>query len=332
MNYFLIGYYGYGNCGDTACLFKTKKLISTVNQTVQFKTLYAHHTTDEEYVYRWSFMAIIKAIFWSDYVVFGGGSILQNATSYLSLYYYLMIIVIAAIARRKVILLGQGIGPVNGMINFWVMSLVLKLVHRITVRDQFTYSLLSHSQQTATVLSSDITFYNEHRIRYHSYENGHVGVSFRPSQLSSYYLNMLHEAILAQSSKISYFAFHPEQDMKVYNQCSIVASSVTQITDYYNQSSISAVKVMVVMRYHAAIWAALRGIPFLALSYDPKVDSIAHFLGQEVISIQDAGFDSTVFHDVFESINESWDDYHASLIEKTRLLMSLSKKHEEVFM
>ena len=36
-------------------------------------------------------------------------------------------------------------------------------------------TVFTQSGTDEPVLSSDITFYNEHRIRYHSYENGHVG-------------------------------------------------------------------------------------------------------------------------------------------------------------
>jgi len=41
--------------------------------------------------------------------------------------------------------------------------------------------------------------------------------------------------------------------------------------------------VMVAMRYHACLLAALHGIPFCALAYDDKVASLATELGQPVL-------------------------------------------------
>jgi len=44
-------------------------------------------------------------------------------------------------------------------------------------------------------------------------------------------------------------------------------------------------QVVVAMRYHAGVMAALNGIPFLALGYDEKVSSLARELGQPLIEV-----------------------------------------------
>ena len=40
------------------------------------------------------------------------------------------------------------------------------------------------------------------------------------------------------------------------------------------------------MRYHACVWAALNGIPFIAIAYDDKVIALAQELGQPYLDLR----------------------------------------------
>ena len=57
-------------------------------------------------------------------------------------------------------------------------------------------------------------------------EEGHIGVSFRPSQLNDSNLRLLNTAVSIHAERVSYLAFQPEQDIKIYNKCGILGSSV----------------------------------------------------------------------------------------------------------
>ncbi len=331
MNYFLIGYYGFGNSGDTASLFKVKKLILSIDTNADFKELHSSNINQQHLVYRWSFISIFKAIFWSDKIVFGGGSLLQNTTSSLSLYYYLSLILLCRMFGKPVIFLSQGIGPILGLFDQFLVTVFLKLVNKLSVRDQFSYSLFKLNVKQQIVLGSDITLFNEKKVFKPEVKDFSVGFALKPSHINDLFLRQIFIASQYVSTKQYCFAFFPKQDVGIYNMLGIAGSSVYQVTNLFNQANLPKPQIMVVMRYHAAIWAALNGIPFLAISTDPKLDSISKSLGQESYTIDNNEFNLNLFNTKLNHIFELFDDYQDKLVYNVEELIKLTENHKELF-
>ena len=53
MKYVLVGYYGFGNCGDSASLYKVKKLILSLDHNAQFKVFYPKKSSCKTFINRW---------------------------------------------------------------------------------------------------------------------------------------------------------------------------------------------------------------------------------------------------------------------------------------
>ena len=331
MKYVLVGYYGFGNCGDSASLYKVKKLILSLDHNAQFKVFYPKKSSCKTFINRWSFFDIIKSFLWSDKIVFGGGSILQNTTSSLSLYYYLILILLGKLCKKKVVLLGQGIGPVAGTIDYALMSFCLKFVDKLSARDNYSFTIFKLNIKKSIVLSSDITLFNEKKILTSQVQDMSVGFALKPSFLDVTLLDQLHLHIKKTVDNSVYYTFFPEQDKQIYNDLGIVGSAQIQVKNLFNQDNLPKVKIMVVMRYHAAIWCALNGIPFLALATDPKLDSIAKSLEQEYVSLYDVFDDDIVLKRQFDVLVANFDDYQAKLIQNIDQLIDLSEKHKELF-
>ncbi len=67
----------------------------------------------------------------------GGGTLIQNATSWRSLWYYLFTLGLAKLLGNKVDMYGCGIGPVTGKKNIWLVKHVLeRSVDTITLREK----------------------------------------------------------------------------------------------------------------------------------------------------------------------------------------------------
>ena len=101
------GYYGFDNFGDEAILavlIKNLKNIGidvTVFSTNPQKTISNYAVKS---VYTFSFKSIFSELKNTDFLISGGGSLLQDATSLKSLIYYLFVIKMAQIFRKKIII------------------------------------------------------------------------------------------------------------------------------------------------------------------------------------------------------------------------------------
>ena len=143
----LSGYFGFKNFGDEAILSVL------VNKLQQYKHRITVISSDPKYtigkfkhirsVYTFKIPDIIGAIAKSDFLISGGGSLLQDATSLKSLIYYLFIIFIGLVLGKKVIIFAQGIGPIKTPIGQFLTKNLLKHCTYVSVRDKKSYELLN---------------------------------------------------------------------------------------------------------------------------------------------------------------------------------------------
>ena len=141
----LIGFYGCGNLGDDAMLYallsqaEGKKYHITVSlgkESLHGFTL----PCGVKSVYRKG-IGLMIALLRSRYVVFGGGSLLQNRTGQASLCYYLSLILLSRLLRKRVYLVSSGLGPINGRFSVWLCGKILPLCSGITMRDRRAIAL-----------------------------------------------------------------------------------------------------------------------------------------------------------------------------------------------
>ncbi len=156
-NILLSGYYGFGNTGDEAILASTVKALRKARPDLNIMVLSQHPAeTSRSYgVESFPRMAIgkvAKAIQKADLVVFGGGSLLQDATSFRSLIYYLSIIHLSHMFKKPVVIYANGIGPINSCLGRILTKHTLTKVTEITVRDGE-----SEKELRAMGVSRDIT-------------------------------------------------------------------------------------------------------------------------------------------------------------------------------
>ncbi len=140
------GYYGFRNTGDEAILRSILHALERLGH-VEAVVLSGDPALTRlehgvEAIQRTNLVAIIRALWGSDALVSGGGSLLQDATGALSIPYYLGVILLARVLGKPVVVYGQGVGPVSNPFYRFLIRVVLDRVETITVRDQGSAAFL----------------------------------------------------------------------------------------------------------------------------------------------------------------------------------------------
>ena len=141
MKVVLFGYYGYGNLGDEGILTALVRHLPQVLPGVELTVLSADPEETARRlgvaaVQRMSPWAVLKALAQSDGLIAGGGSLLQDSTSWLSPWYYLAVMSLALFLNRPLLILGQGIGPVTSSLTRRAIAWVVNRAHLVVVRDE----------------------------------------------------------------------------------------------------------------------------------------------------------------------------------------------------
>ncbi|WP_262370142.1 polysaccharide pyruvyl transferase family protein [Dictyoglomus thermophilum] len=88
--------------------------------------------------------------------------------------------------------------------------------------------------------------------------------------------------------------------------------------DYY-----SSCRLFIGMRLHSCILSVLLGIPFIAISYDEKVEAFCHDIRWEFI-VKDFSWDKILCY--VNEIEENYKDYKDYLLSKGKILKEKAKE------
>ncbi|MEY4358906.1 MAG: polysaccharide pyruvyl transferase CsaB, partial [Cyanobacteriota bacterium] len=133
----LCGYYGEHNLGDDALLEALLGLLPAGMQPLV--TAFDQEAVQQRHgvatVQRRSLRAVLQALRQSRALVLGGGSLLQDSTSFRSLLYYAALITAARLQGKPVLLWAQGLGPLRRRRSRNLVRLLLPMASGITWRD-----------------------------------------------------------------------------------------------------------------------------------------------------------------------------------------------------
>lgn len=289
------GYYGFKNAGDeamlTAILGSLRHSFPQPDITVisgnPKLTAEVHEVRS---IHRFAFWQIFQSLRKADLFISGGGSLLQDITSWQSLLYYLIIIAMGQLTAKRAMLYAQGIGPIRRHWLRWLTAQVLGRLPVLAVRDGESQEFLTELGicKSKIRLTADAVFLlpaadrQDGKILLNRYGLGGeakvLGVAVRSWQGDSY-LGALTDALDSLGDagyKLFLIPFQYPGDLPVARKLQRALRHDAKVLDRECtteelMSVIGCLDGLVAMRLHALVFAAVMGVPFVALEYDPKV-------------------------------------------------------------
>lgn len=297
------GYYGFDNAGDEAVLYSIIQALRNVyNNQVELVVLSnkPEETARDfgvEAVNRWEMKTVYKTLKSCDLLVSGGGSLLQDVTSNRSVIYYTTVIGMAKFLKKKIVFYAQGVGPLNSGLSRFLVKRAGNKASAIFVRDEASKALLKEigvkkpaievvMDPVVGMMLSEAEWAEGKKI----FEQ-HVVVN-EVKTVGFYLRNWkvegdFHQRFATMVNRLIEEGYHPvfvpmhfPSDVEAAEKIATsLKGNVTIIKDHYSPQQILALTkqldFVVAMRLHGMIMAANAQVPFMGISYDPKIEAFS---------------------------------------------------------
>lgn len=300
------GYYGFDNAGDEAILGGILTALRAVDPAVEVSVLTHNQAATARLhgaagVDRNSPAAVWQALGAADLVLSGGGSLLQDVTSRLTIPYYLGVTSMAKLRGKPVAMYAQGIGPIQTFLGRQVTRLLANRVDLITLRDHESAALLRqlgvHRPRVEVVADAAIALGpgDPERGRALLAQAGVtgsatplIGVSVRPWKQAGFVEGLaaaLDALVQETGGQVLFLPMQVPHDLAaaeaVRQRMKQESFALNPGWDYRQLlDAVAALDLLIGLRYHALVFAAMSAVPLVGLSYDPKNDSFLKLLGR----------------------------------------------------
>lgn len=334
----LAGYFGRGNLGDDAILLGFVNGVRDLGY--QYTTICgAPELLMRDYGIRGvpylDMKAVRTTIEQADALVFPGGSVFQDVSSIRSVAYYAELVKAAKRANKKVVMLGQGVGPLNRFLGKRMATGAFQAADVIAVRDRGSVATLQELGVKGTFrVTADMAFLlpeplgDESTSQFGVGDMKSVGVSARPVpgdkgkqvvQLYSKLMKLLFDnryvpVMIEMDRELD----RPLLD-KIGKEFGGKVPEIRGLTSPIQlQQRISRMDAVLGMRLHAGILATTVGVPAYMVSYDPKVTAFANAMGYPTPQ----NIENTTPERVF-------DGFQAFMKDRDRMVESVKRKRDE---
>lgn len=316
----LSGYYGFDNAGDEALLSAITATIKRIEPSARFvvfsgypgSTARLHGLRAVNRMNPWSVTRELRS---SDLLISGGGSLFQDVTGPRSLPYYISIVALARLLHKPVIFYAQGIGPINRSLSKFLMRLIANGVNLITLRDEDSLTLLREIgvQRPPALVTADPVFTLEpeaadydavRKLLDKSFPPGSkiVGVAVRQwSPLEGYQQQLaaaLDRLVRKQYQVLFIPLDYPDDTIAAYSVADLMTEKHLVLDKNLKSQEhialMSNLQLVIGMRLHALIFAASQQIPFIGISYDPKIDSFLGLFGLQSLNTGSPDLDNKI--------------------------------------
>lgn len=350
----ICGAYGRGNAGDDAILLAILTELRALNPDLSFR-VFSRNPMDTRLNYRvnafyiFNFWKAVREFRQAKLFINGGGSLMQDVTSYRSLWFYLWTLSAAKRHGCPVIMYGCGIGPISNSGNRARTAKVInRYVDAITLRDPDSLEELKTLgiDQPRTSLSADTTvilpaspddvvdgILESCGI---PAEGDYIAFILRPWTRFEEKTRQIAAAADYAYNTYGYtpvfFPIEPRLDVAAAQR---VTRHMTVpyhlVRDGYTAAQtigvLSRMKVAVSMRLHGLIFAAGQGVPLVGIVYDQKVSSFLDYVGQDLYVDLGELTEARLKELIDEAVDRGKDaDYLSESVEKLRNMEAVNRQ------
>ena len=336
----ICGYYGQGNAGDEALLVCILERLP--NNFLPIVLSGNPSKTSEDYkVISYSRLGIIKQILKlgkKDLLIWGGGSLIQDATSIKSPLFYLGLTILANLKGLKTIAYAQGIGPIKTPFIRWLTRQVLKKCHGVSVRDKESAKLLT-TWGVKYLIAADPVWALSSKIKedLQLLPSPRIAVNLRShSSLTEKRIGVISQGLInlkeETKANIILVPFQKSKDLSICEKVAEKLGGNCQIIMIENPQELKGlfkkVEMIIGMRLHSLIMAKSEKCKCFALSYDPKVTNLMTEIAIE-------GYELENLPDKVNLITEKWLKIYENVANlpdnKTESLAESASQHQQLF-
>jgi len=330
----LCGYYGMGNGGDEALL---ATLLQMLPQDIQPLVLSASPKATEnlhqvEASDRYSVFGLMNAFKQSDVFIWGGGSLMQDATSARNPIYYGGLMGLAQGMGLQTVAWAQGVGPLKRGLSKWIAKRAFQGCQAVSVRDPHSAELLANWQIQSIIAPDPVWALASTPMDIcGDIDSPIVAVVLRSHPaLTSCRLATITEALRnlqAQTNAyILLIPFQPSQDKAIAQAiCDSLNDKLPKQSQIIIQKDprklkgiFRGVDLAIAMRLHGVIMAASEGCHCSAISYDPKVSYLMEELGISGWELGDLPEDARSIADVWVNNLENRDQLLSDRVQQLK--------------
>lgn len=303
-NVLIAGHYGDRNLGDDAI---AQVLVRGVSARDEIARIWILTLRDRPDIGCWGekvsslqlnrlggVIALLKLIPRTRWMLVGGGGILQDVTSLGNVLLHTVFPLVLSFLAIQVHVVGVGVGPIQRKLSRLLVGSLLRRAKTILVRDPESKQLCLElgAPSSATVVCPDLAWAWTSAVPGHAAAPRRIFLSVRPpvgakrerDEPSIQYLHLLanlaeviHRVAKQRGLVFGFLGTHPQQDGLLIEQVKSQVSNPNDVKvllprDVERLCGIfEPGDILVGMRLHANIIAMSKGVPCIALSYDPKV-------------------------------------------------------------
>ncbi|RMF63012.1 MAG: polysaccharide pyruvyl transferase CsaB [Cyanobacteria bacterium J069] len=313
----LCGYYGKGNGGDEALLATLLQMLPAhvtplvlSGNPAETAARFGVEAGD-----RMNLSTVLQALQRSDALIWGGGSLMQDATSALNPWYYGGLMLLAQRLGLKTIAWAQGVGPLHRAPSRWLAQRAFAGCQGVSVRDRPSAELLTSWGIPVTLAPDPVWALQGSPVPgLWDLPAPRVAVALRPHPLlTEARLQTLGQALAmfqqATQAHVLLVPFQPSQDEAIAQALHAHLphhSTVLTLTDPLQLAGLfQGVEMAIAMRLHGLIMAAAHQCRCFAISYDPKVSRLMD-------EFQMPGWELDQLPDNATAISQRWIDLYAN--------------------